>query len=146
MTMITTLKLIAAFIFLFIADSVYAQYGSPYGGYRPMHQGGVDRSIGRVPQAARAKDKDKKEVDMVEVTVNYLDKKLNLDDFQQAAITKVYNEYKPDVMLVSATDEPIAVKKAKMREITEEIDKKVMAYLSDEQAEEYKKMIAERKD
>lgn len=143
----TTLQLAVALLFLFFANNAFAQYGNPYGygGYGTMHQGGVDRSIGRVPDAPRAKDKDKKEVDMVEVTVKYLDKELKLDDFQEVAIKTVYNEYKPDVMIIAASDEPIAVKKDKMRLITEEIDAKVIKYLSDEQAEKYKKLVAERK-
>ena len=129
-------------IVLFLATtSAFAQYG--YGrGSNP----GVDRSIGRVPKAAKAKDKDKKDVDMVAVTVKYIDKRLNLDDFQEAAITTVYNEYKADVMLIAGADEPEAVKRARMKEITEVIDGKLMKYLSDKQVEEYKKMIAERKD
>lgn len=139
----TTLQFAAALLFLFVTDSALAQYGYPYG---TTHMGGVDRSIGRVPNVLRSKDKDKKEVDMVDVTVKYLDKQLNLDDFQEAAIKTVYNEYKPDVMLIAATDEPIAVKKDKMRQVTEEIDAKVIKYLSDEQAEKYKKLMEERKD
>ena len=141
----TSLKLIAALLFLFLADTAFAQYGygNPYGYGSPT---GLDRSIGRVPRPARAKDKEKKEVDMVEVTLKYLDKELNLDDFQEAAIKTVYNEYKPDVIIIGAADEPEAVKKDKMRQLTEEIDVKVMKYLSDEQVEKYKKLIAERKE
>jgi hypothetical protein len=92
----TTIKFAAIFIFLFIADNAFAQYGYGYpSGYGPT--GGVDRSIGRVPKPARAKDKEKKEVDIVEVTVKYMDKRLKLDDFQEAAITTVYNDYKAEV-------------------------------------------------
>lgn len=144
MFMKTVFKLTALFIFLFVADSAFAQYGYGYPG--GMHQPGMDRSIGRVPNAPSKKDKDKKEVDVVEVTVNHLGKRLKLDDFQKAAITTVYNEYKTDVLLISGSDEPIAVKKAKMGEIVDIIDKKVMTYLSEQQIEEYKKMIEERKD
>lgn len=143
----TTLQLAAALLFLFFTESAFAQYGYGYPyGYGTTHMGGVDRSIGRVPNAPRAKDKEKKEVDLVEVTVKHLDKELNLDDFQEAAIKTVYNEYKPDVMLIAATDEPVAVKKDKMRQITEEIDAKVMKYLSDKQAEKYKKLMEQRKE
>jgi hypothetical protein len=143
----TTIKLAALFIFFLIADSAFAQYGYGY----PYDYGygsapGMDRSIGRVPNAPKGKDKDKKEVDFVEVTVKYLDKKLNLDDFQEAAITTVYNDHKADVLIIAGTDEPVAVKKDKMRTITEIIDAKIMKYLSEEQIEAYKKLIEERKE
>jgi hypothetical protein len=139
----TTIKLAAFFIFLFFADNAFAQYGYPYG-YGYGSSPGVDRSIGRVPKPARQKDKEKKEIDYVALTVKHMDKRLNLDDFQEAAITKVYNDHKADVFLIAGADEPESVKKAKMVEITEIIDAKIMKYLSEEQVSEYKKMIAER--
>lgn len=139
----TTIKLAALFIFFFIADNAFAQYGYPYG-YGYGSSPGVDRSIGSVPKPARAKDKEKKEIDYVGLTVKHMDKRLNLDDFQEAAITTVYNDYKADILLIAGADEPESVKKDKMREITDIIDAKIMKYLSDEQVEEYKKMIAER--
>ena len=138
--MTTTLRTILLVIFFFASASAFAQYRHPYnnGG------GGVDRSIARTPNAPRSKDK-KKELDIVEVTVQYLDKRLNLDDFQAAAITIIYNDYKAELIAISTEKAPTAVRKDQIRVITAEIDKKVMELLSEEQIKEYQKMVAERK-
>lgn len=142
MIMNLKLKLAVFFFFFFASTSAFAQYGYGY----PYSPGGVDRSIGRVPTPARAKDKEKKkEPDYVELTVQYLDKKLNLDDFQAAAITTVYNEHKAEIIMISGADEPLDVKKKKMNELTEKVDARIIPLLSKEQVEKYQKMIAERK-
>ena len=141
----TKLTFALFFIFFIASASAFAQYG--YGNGYPYSPGGVDRSIGRVPTPARAKDKEKKkELDVVEATVQYLDKKLNLDDFQAAAITTVYNDHKAEIMMISAADEPIDIKKKRMKELTEKVDAKIFPLLSKDQAEKYQKMIDERKD
>lgn len=141
----TKFKIALIFVFFLASTSAFAQYGYPYGyGSNP----GVDRSIGRVPKPARAKDKDKskKELDIVEVTVQYLQKRLKLDDFQAAVITEIYNEHKAEILAISAEDAPITVLKKKMREVTEKIDAKILPLLGKEQVAEYQKMIAERKE
>jgi hypothetical protein len=127
--------------FFFVSASAFAQYGYPYnnnGG------GGLDRSVGRVPNAARSKDK-KKPVDIVEMTVQYLDKRLNLDDFQVAAITTIYNDNKAELIAISMDKAPTDVRKDQIRKITDEIDVKVMELLSEDQVKEYQKMVSERK-
>lgn len=137
--MTTKFKLGFLCIFFFATTSAFAQYG--YGrGSSP----GMDRSVGRVPHAA-GKGKEKKEVDIVEVTVQYLDKRLNLDDFQAAVITKIYNEHKAELLAISMDKAPTDVRKDQIRQMTEAIDIKITEYLSEDQIVEYNKMVAERK-
>ena len=111
--------------------------------------GGVDRTIDRQRSAPKTKSKKAKEEakkDFIQLTVEYLDKKLNLDDFQAAAVTNIYNEYRGQIMMISAEDAPTAVIKDKMRLITEEIDTKILPLLGKAQTEQYQKMIEERKE
>lgn len=140
--MSTKFKLGFLFIFFFVSTSAFAQYGYGYGrGSNP----GVDRSIGRVPQKSRKKQDKQNEVDFVALTVQYLDKRLNLDDFQAAAISTIYNDNKADLIAISMDKSPTDVRKDQIRQINEAIDIKIMELLSEDQVIEYKKMVSERK-
>lgn len=143
-----TLKLSIILVLFFASASAFAQYG--YGGYYPYggNMGGVDRTVDTQRNAVKAKDrkkaKENTKKDFIQLTVEHLSKKLNLDDFQAAAITNIYNDYRSTIMTVSSEDAPTSVLKDKMRKIVEEIDAKIFPLLGKEQLEKYNTMIAER--
>ncbi|OIQ15792.1 MAG: hypothetical protein BM557_10840 [Flavobacterium sp. MedPE-SWcel] len=131
------------FIFFSGATTAFAQYYDPY-----IDTGaGVDRRIARQRSAPRTKNKDasKKKIDLVEATIKQLKKKLNLDDFQEAAITVVYNDNKDKIYSIAEEDIPTKAKKQKMKDISEKIDSEILKLLSDEQVKKYQKMINKRK-
>jgi hypothetical protein len=124
---------------LAFAPEAFAQYGQPY------NPGGVDRRIDtqrRAPDTYNKNAKDK--ADIVDVTVEQLNKKLKLDDFQKAAITNIYKDNKDKILAIADEDIPLAAKKDKSREIMEKIDKQILVLLNKEQTKTYNEMIEER--
>ncbi|QYJ67375.1 hypothetical protein [Flavobacterium litorale] len=138
----TIKNILAVFIFLLGATEVQAQFHDPYN-----TGAGVDRSIARQRNAPRTKNKDakKNKIDIIEATVKQLDKKLNLDDFQEAAVTVIYNDNKEKIFGVAEQDIPKDAKIEKVKEITKEIDEEILKLLNEEQTKKYQKMIADRK-
>ena len=136
-------NILALFIFLSGATTAFAQYYDPYGN----GTGGVDRRIARQRSAPRTNNKNvkNKKVDIVEVTVKQLKKKLNLDDFQEAAITVIYNDNKDKILSIAEADIPTKARKQKMEDISKKIDAEIFKLLSDDQAKLYQKMIDKRK-
>ena len=132
------------FIIAFLAGSLTAsaQYYNPY--YGQGSNPGLDRSITAQPRTPSKKKKEEK-VDIVEMTVERLSKKLNLDGFQKAAVKVIYNENKDEIMGLADEDIPYEAKKEKGRELTEKIDAKIMALLNDDQKKIYQEMIDDRK-
>lgn len=136
------LQLLAVLTFLIVSSDAIAQYG--YG--QPYSPGGVDRTIDtqrNAPDTYNKNAKDKK-VDIVALAVDDLNKKLKLDDFQKAAITSIYKENIDKLTAISEEDTSFAAKKDKTRIISEKIDKQIIALLSKEQVEKYKKIIEDR--
>lgn len=139
-------NLLILIIFFFSTTTAFAQYYNTYNHGRGSNPG-VDRSIARQRNSNIKKNKDKKaqQVDIVEVTVKQLDKELQLDDFQKAALSVIYNENKDELMSLVEEDIPHEAKKQKAKEITEKIDKEIFKLLSPEQAAKYQKLVDKRK-
>lgn len=113
----------------------------------PYSRAGVDRSIDTQRRAPKTKNKKAKEkLDIVEVTVEHLDTKLNLDDFQKAAVRVIYNENKDEILKIAEEDIPLNIKKEKAKNIADKIDRQILELLSKEQVAAYQKMIEERND
>lgn len=136
-------KILVAFFFFFASAEAFAQYYDPYAPYNP---GGVDRTIDRQKNAPKSKKKNaKKETkDIVDLTVEQLDKKLNLDDFQEAAIKVIYNDHKDEIMALPNEDLSYDAKKEKGEILAQKIDKKILALLSKDQAKVYNEIVASR--
>jgi hypothetical protein len=140
------LKSLLAPLLFFMASTAFAQYGYGYPYGYGGTGGGVDRTIDRQRDAPRTKNKKALEKrDIVEVTVEYLEKKLKLDGFQKAAITNIYKENKDRILSINEEDIPTDGKKEKAREISAKIDAQIVPLLSKEQVVLYNEMIAERK-
>jgi Spy/CpxP family protein refolding chaperone len=104
----------------------------------------VDRRVGR-EQYKPTKRKQEK-VDFVEESVKYLTKELKLDDFQEAAVKSVIEDERTTIKVINEAQGLSAdEKKAKAREISTRIYKKVMPLLTPEQAEKYTKMEEAKK-
>ena len=113
----------------------------------PYYRTGVDRRIDTQRRAPKTKNKKAKEkLDIVEVTIDQLDKKLHLDDFQKAAVRVIYNENKDEILGIAGEDIPDEAKKEKANRISEKIDKQILELLSKEQTVIYQEMIDDRKD
>lgn len=140
-------KFLAFAFLLFTGHEAMAQYGygyDPYynSGYRP----GVDRRIDTQRRAPKTHKKtDDKPKDISEIMTEYLGKELKLDDFQKAAVKVIYDEHKDDILELSNNDSDTRqVLKDKFNKISEEIDKKIIPLLSDDQKKAYQKIIDER--
>jgi hypothetical protein len=138
-------SLLALFLF-FMASTDFAQYGYGYPYGYGGTGGGVDRTIDRQRNAPKTKNKKALEKrDIVDVTVEYLEKKLKLDGFQKAAITNIYKDNKAEILSIGEEDMPTEGKKDKARKISDKIDAQIIPLLSKEQVVIYNEMIAERK-
>lgn len=135
-----SLKLLAVVFLVFFSSEAFAQT-------MPYRTGGVDRTIDTQRRAPKTKNKKPKEkLDIVEVTVEQLDKKLHFDDFQKAAVRVIYNEHKDEILGISGEDIPYEAKEEKAENIAQKIDKQILELLSKEQAVIYQKMIDDRKN
>ncbi|RWX02580.1 hypothetical protein [Flavobacterium cerinum] len=104
----------------------------------------VDRRIGR-EQYKPSKRKQEK-VDFVEESVKYLTKELTLDDFQEAAVKSVLEDERGTITAINQAQGLSAdEKKAKAREISTRIFKKVLPLLTPPQVEKYTKMEEAKK-
>ena len=109
--------------------------------------GGVDRTIDTQRRAPKTKSKKPKEkLDIIEVTIEQLDKKLHFDDFQKAAVRVIYNENKDEILGISSEDIPYEAKEEKAEKIAQKIDRQILELLSKEQTVIYQEMIDDRKD
>ncbi|WP_417351814.1 hypothetical protein [Flavobacterium alkalisoli] len=140
-------KLLAIAFLLFTGHEAMAQYGygyDPYynSGYRP----GVDRRIDTQRRAPDThKKKDEKPKDLSEVMSEYLAKELKLDDFQKAAVKVIYDDHKDQILELSNNESDTRqVLKDKFNAISEEIDKKILPLLSEDQKKSYQKIIDDR--
>ena len=126
-------------LFFMASSTAFAQYYYP-------HNAGVDRRIDRQKYAPKTKNKKAKEKkDIVELTIEQLHKRLNLDDFQKAAIANIYKERKEEILSIPEMDIPYEAKQQKAKEIAENIDAQIMKLLSKEQAGKYQEIINDRK-
>ncbi len=139
----TIKNLLLVFAFLMGSATAFAQYYDPYYGTGA----GVDRTIDQQRNAPRTRNKEKlnKKVDIVEVTVQQLDKKLKLDDFQKAAITVIYKDNLDEILGLPDEDIPYKAKKQKAQDLNEKIDKEILKLLSEEQTKKYQEIIDDRK-
>lgn len=135
-----SVKILVLFIFLSGTTTAFSQY------YNQGATGGVNRDIASQRyKGNNNKRKAQKDVDIVEITVNNLAEKLNLDDFQKAAVTVIYNDNKDAIMSIATEDSPRKAKEDKAREISEKIDTEILKLLSEEQAKKYQEIIDKRK-
>jgi len=133
-------KILAILSFILFSAEAFSQV-------MPYSRAGVDRSIDTQRRAPKTKNKKAKEkLDIVEVTVEHLDTKLNLDDFQKAAVRVIYNENKDEILKIAEEDIPLNIKKEKAKNIADKIDRQILELLSKEQVAAYQKMIEERND
>ena len=99
------IKILVVLFLVFFSTETVAQT-------TPYYRTGVDRSIDTQRRAPKTKNKKAKEkLDIVEVTVEQLDKKLNLDDFQKAAIRVIYNDNKDEILGIAGEDIPDEAKR-----------------------------------
>lgn len=138
------LKYLFLLAFLYIGSATaMAQYYDPYNGTGA----GVNRQIDQQRSKPRTYNKERrnKKIDIVEVTVQQLDEKLQLDDFQKAALTVIYNENKDAILGIAEEDIPTRAKRDKAKDMTEKIDKEIFKLLNKEQSEKYQEIIDKRK-
>ena len=130
----TTKKLLLLFAFLTFSFTASAQY---YGN-------GVDRSIGQSARMNKPHKKNEKKLDFAESSVEYLNKQLNLDGLQQAAIKGILNDNKATLEEIGAENISIQEKTDKMGKATDKIDVDILKLLSKEQSEKYLKIKEDR--
>lgn len=121
--------------------------GEAFSQIMPYSRAGVDRNIDTQRRAPKTKNKKPKEkLDIVEVTVEQLDKKLHFDDFQKAAVKVIYDENKEEILGIANEDIPYEAKEEKAEKIAQKIDKQILELLSKEQAVIYQEIIEDRRD
>lgn len=134
------IKTVFFLLFFFMASSTaFAQY-------MPYSNAGVDRRIDRQKYAPKTKNKEAREKkDVIEVAIERLDKELNLDDFQRAAITSIYKENKEEILKIPDMDIPYEAKQQKAKDISENIDAQIFKLLSKEQAAKYQEEVIDKR-
>jgi hypothetical protein len=110
------------------------------GGGMGMGGGGMGRGMGngsmQIPQGEQKVEK----IDVVQVTVDRLEKDLTLDAFQKAVIKQAFQD--GELTLKSILDSKISdeMKELKMTEIRNNTDKRIAKVLSKEQLDKYEKL------
>ncbi|MEL1243970.1 hypothetical protein AAEO56_06815 [Flavobacterium sp. DGU11] len=106
----------------------------------------VDRSIGREQYKPAKVKKDKKKMDFVERSVDYLTQTLKLDAFQAAAIRDILEQERDHITELNTITGITADQRRDMAvDISNRIYKQVLPLLSKDQAEIYTKMEESKK-
>lgn len=106
----------------------------------------VDRSIGREQYKPAKVKKDKKKMDFVERSVDYLTQTLKLDAFQAAAIRDILEQERDNITALNTTTGITTDQRRDMAvDISNRIYKQVLPLLSKDQAEIYTKMEESKK-
>ena len=107
-----------------------------------MYGGGMGRGMGngsmQIPQSEQKIEK----IDVVQATVDRLEKDLTLDAFQKAVIKQAFQE--GELTLKAILDSKISdeMKELKMTEIRNNTDKRIAKVLSKDQLDKYEKLKA----
>lgn len=107
-----------------------------------MNGGGMGRGMGngsmQIPQSEQKIEK----IDVVQATVDRLEKDLTLDAFQKAVIKQAFQE--GELTLKAILDSKISdeMKELKMTEIRNNTDKRIAKVLSKDQLDKYEKLKA----
>ncbi|AWI25932.1 hypothetical protein [Flavobacterium pallidum] len=113
----------------FTSISIQAQYG------------GVDRSIGGPGQFQQSKNKEKKsEFDFVQASTDKMAKELSLDDFQKAAAKNIIEDYKNQVISISAEEIPDTGKNEKINVVKDKMEAKIKQLLNKDQLVKFEAM------
>lgn len=100
----------------------------------------VNRGIGTSQYRNSLPDRKEKKEDPIEKSMNYLDKELNLDTFQKAAIRTLLEENKDENSKTMASSYNDAEKTKRIEESREKLNKKVASVLNPEQVEKFEKI------
>jgi len=127
--------------FLMISTNSFCQMGRMNGG----RNGGMNNgtSMGNPANTGSSGSSSKKKVDPIEASIHNLDKELQLDDFQKAAISVTMKDNQASMQEIAMSDIGTEEKMDKMQVIRDKIYKGVMEVLNKDQQEKYKKLVEE---
>lgn len=130
------------FLFVFAVNNISAQMGMGGGmqGGGMMGGAGMGRGMGNSSMSIPQSENKPEKIDVVQATVDRLEKDLTLDTFQKAVIKQAFQE--GEFTLKSILDSKISdeMKELKMTEIRSNTDKRILKVLSKEQVDKYEKL------
>ena len=142
-----TKNIIFLFLLVFAINNISAQMGMGGGmqgggmqGGGMMGSGGMGRGMGNSSMGIPQSENKPEKIDVVQATVDKLEKDLTLDTFQKAVIKQAFQE--GEFTLKSILDSKISdeMKELKMAEIRSNTDKRILKVLNKEQVDKYEKL------
>lgn len=95
----------------------------------------------RQPDTNRKKQPKKKDS---EVWADYLKKELSLDDLQHVAVKSIYDDNSSKIQLIINSEGRIQEKRDQMRDVTDQMNEKVIRLLSPDQKKKYQELLEEQ--
>lgn len=105
---------------------------------------GLDRTMGTDGRYNAPRSKEK--TDYTKLMVTNLTKQLSLDSFQNAILTKIFEEYNQKIGILSAENIPVEAKSEKFKIAQTALDVRIIEILTDKQKETFTEMKDAKKN